>query len=82
MHGNVISFGKGHEEKTRQVNSYQITESRHYTKVFDTHHFYEGGEGFSRPLPMISQTVDSTNFNNGRPLGLSMRGKKLVELMI
>ena len=25
---------------------------------------------------MISKTVDSTNFNFDRPLGLSMRGKK------
>ena len=32
---------------------------------------------------MISKTVDSTTLNFGRPLGLSMRGKKiLVELMI
>ena len=30
---------------------------------------------------MISKTADSTTFNFGRPLGLSMRGKKLVELM-
>ena len=29
---------------------------------------------------MIS--VDSTKFNFGRPLGLSMRGRKPVELMI
>ena len=32
--------------------------------------------------PMISKTVDPTNFNFGRTLGLSMRGKKRVELMI
>ena len=54
-------------------------------KVFGTHTFYEGA-GLSRPppppLPMISQTIDSTTFNFGRSLGLSMRGKKLVELMI
>ena len=31
---------------------------------------------------MISETVDSTTVNFGRPLGLSMRGKKLMELMI
>ena len=31
---------------------------------------------------MISKTVDSITFNFGRPLGLSMRGKKLAELMI
>ena len=30
---------------------------------------------------MIPKTVDSTNFNFGRLLGLSMRGKKPVELM-
>ena len=43
----------------------------------------KGGGGGSRPPPpMISKTVDSTNFNFGRPLGLSMRGKKPVELMI
>ena len=43
----------------------------------------EGGGGWlSRPSPMIPKTVDSTNFNFGRPLGLSMRGKKPVELMI
>ena len=48
-------------------------------KVFGTK-----GEGgwLSRPSPMILKTVDSTNFNFGKPLGLSMRGKKLVELMI
>ena len=35
------------------------------------------------PAPaMISKTVDSTNFNFGRPLGLSTRGRKPVELMI
>ena len=45
------------------------------TKVFGTHSFHEGGG-------LISKTVDPTNFNFGRPLGLSMRGKKLVELMI
>ena len=29
------------------------------------------------PLPaMITKTVESTNFKFGRPLGLSMRGKK------
>ena len=32
------------------------------------------GGGLSRP-PMISKTVDSTTFNIGRPLGLSMRGR-------
>ena len=38
------------------------------------------GEGVE---PMISKTVDSTTFNFGRPLGLSMTGKKkLEELMI
>ena len=40
-----------------------------------------GGGGWSRP-PMISKTVDSTNFNFGRPLGLSMRSKQLVESII
>ena len=43
-----------------------------------------GGKGATpTPTPtMISKTADSTNFNFGRPLGLSMRGKKPVELMI
>ena len=42
-----------------------------------------GGEGLSRsPPPMISETVDSTTWNFGRPLGLSMRGKKLVNLSL
>ena len=31
---------------------------------------------------MILKMIDPTNFNFSRPLGLSMRGKKLVELMI
>ena len=53
------------------------------TKVFGTHTFHEGGGGrVGGPSPMISKTVGSTNFNFGRPLGLSMRGKKPVELMI
>ena len=53
------------------------------TKLFGTHTFYEGkgGGGLSQP-PMISKTVDSTNFNSGRPLELSMRGRKPIELMI
>ena len=34
-----------------------------------------GGRGLSRP-PMILKMVDSTTFTFGRPLGLSMRGKK------
>ena len=54
------------------------------TKVFGTHTFYEGGGGgggLSGPL-MISETVDPTNFNFARPLGLSKRSRKLVELMI
>ena len=54
------------------------------TKVFGTHTFYQGRVESTPPPPpqMISKTVDSTNFNFGRPLGLSMRGKKPVELMI
>ena len=54
------------------------------TKVFGTHTFYQGrGEGVEPPPPhMISKTVDSTNFDFGRPLGLSMRGEKPIELMI
>ena len=53
-------------------------------KVFGTHTFYGRGGGGVEPNlpPMISKTVDSTNFNFGRALGLSMRGKKPVELMI
>ena len=54
-----------------------------------THTFYEGGGGEVEPTlppppppPMISRTVDSTTFNFGTPLGLSMRGNKLVEFMI
>ena len=36
-----------------------------------------------KPTPlMTSKTVDSTNFIFGRPLGLSMRGKKPVKVMI
>ena len=46
-----------------------------------------GGVGWARgggvePIPMILEMVDSTTFNFGRPIGLSMRGKKLVQLMI
>ena len=41
-----------------------------------------GGGGGGDPSPMISKTVDSTTFKFGRPLGPSMKGKKLVELMI
>ena len=52
------------------------------TKVFGT--FYEGGGGgwADPPPPMISKTVDPTKFNFDRPLRLSMRGEKLVKLMI
>ena len=42
----------------------------------------KNGGGGVKPTPMISKMVDSTTFNFGRPLGLSMRGKKLVKLMI
>ena len=57
------------------------------TKVFGTDTFYEGGGGgggeeVQPTSPMISKMVDSTAFNFGRPLGLSRRGKKLVELMM
>ena len=55
------------------------------TKVFGSHTSTKGGGGgggLSRPPPMISETVDSTTLNFGRLLGLSMRGKKLVELLI
>ena len=52
------------------------------TKVFGIHTFYEGGGGIETSPPMISKTADSTKFNFGRPLGLSMRGKRPVELMI
>ena len=49
------------------------------TKVFGIHVFYEGGGGGGggESTPMISKTVDSTTFNFGRPLGLSMRRKKV-----
>ena len=47
---------------------------------------YEGGGGGvwadPPPPPMISETVDSTTLSFGRVLGLSLRGKKLVELLI
>ena len=47
-------------------------------KAFGTHTFYEGeGVEPTPPPPMISKTLDPTNFNSfGKPLGLSMRGKK------
>ena len=38
-----------------------------------------GGGGGGGVDPMTSETVDSTTFNFGR---ISIRGKKLVELMI
>ena len=38
--------------------------------------------GLSRPPYIISKTVDPTSFNFGRQLGLSMKGKKLVDLMM
>ena len=41
----------------------------------------EGGGGWADSL-MISKKVDSTNFNIGKPLGLSMRGKKMLVFMI
>ena len=54
-----------------------------YTKVFGTHTFYEGeGERIEPTPPKISETVDSTTLNFGRPLELSMRGKNVVELLI
>ena len=49
------------------------------TKVFGTHTFYELEVELT---PMILEMIDSTTFNFGRPLGLSMRGKNLVKLMI
>ena len=58
------------------------------TKVFGTHTIYEGGwgggweEGEPTP-PVISKTLDSTSFNFGRSVGLSMRGKnKMVQLIM
>ena len=36
----------------------------------------KGGGGVEPTLPFGPETVDSTNFNFGRLLGLSMRGKK------
>ena len=45
------------------------------TKMFGTHTLHEGRGGGGEPTPMISKTLDSTTFNFGRPLGLSMRGK-------
>ena len=41
-----------------------------------------GGVELTPPPPMISKTVDSITFNFRRPLELSMRGRKLVELII
>ena len=54
------------------------------TKVFGTHTLYEGGGGveLTASLPIISKMADYTNFNFDRPLGLSMRGKRPIELMI
>ena len=42
-----------------------------------------GGAGVFEPTPpIISKTVGSTKFNFGRPLGLSLKGrKKMLELM-
>ena len=41
-----------------------------------------GDLGLSR-LPMIFlKTVDTRNVNFGRPLGLSIRGNKLIELIV
>ena len=48
------------------------------TKVFG---MKGDGGGWADP-PLWSRKRYSTNFNFGRPLGLSMRGKKTVELMI
>ena len=42
----------------------------------------KGGGGGCEPIPHDLETVDSTTFNFGRPSGLPMRGKELVELMI
>ena len=40
-------------------------------------------KGGVEPTPsMISKTVNSTNVNSGRPLELSTKGRKPVELMI
>ena len=53
--------------------------------VLGTHTLYDGegrGGGLADPSPMISKTVASANFNFRRPLGLSMRGKKLMEFLI
>ena len=49
------------------------------TKVLGTHTFYEGGGGGGGGVEP-TKTIDSTSFNFGRPLGLSMRGRKPVEL--
>ena len=63
-----------------KITAYLIVFNPSCTKVyvFGTHTFYEGGWA----PPMISKTADSTNFNFGRPLGLSMRGRKQVEIMM
>ena len=53
------------------------------TKVFGSHTLYEGEiDPPPPPPPMISKTVDPTEFNFGRPLGISMGVKNMVELMI
>ena len=71
---------------TYQDFSIRADLSRHHfnpscTKLFGTKPRKGGGGGLSQP-PMISKTVDSTNFNSGRPLEVSMRGRKLVELIV
>ena len=85
-------FTQGKVSNYKWLEFFAIMQALHHlnpscTKVFGTHTFYEEGGGggggrVSRPPSMISKTVDSTNFKFGRPLGLSMRGRKLVELMI
>ena len=71
--------------KLKPTTNYQLQKSIFLnppcTKVFGTTPYTKGGGGLVDP-PVISKTVNSTNFNFGRPLGLSMRGKKPVELMI
>ena len=48
---------------------------RYLVPTFSTKGVGEGGWGRADP-PMISKTVDTTNFIFGRPLGLSFKDKK------
>ena len=50
------------------------------TKVFLRPHLQEGG--IELTPSMILKTVDFTNFSFERPIGLYMKGKKMLKLML